>query len=85
MSQIEKHTPQDSAYRPMVDRMAEMSANMSPNAGSPPSVIANTISRAITARRPRTRYAVGFGARPLIALRKWGGDRVFDQVMGRMM
>ena len=85
MSQIGKVTPPDSAYRPMVDRMAEMSANMSPNAGSPPSVIANTISRAIKARRPRTRYAVGYGARPLIALRKWGGDRVFDQVMGRMI
>jgi len=85
MSQIEKHTPQDSAYRPMVDRMAEMSANMSTDAGSPPSVIANTISRAIKARRPRTRYAVGYGARPLIFLRKWGGDRVFDWAMGRMM
>ena len=84
-SQIEKHTPQDSAYRPMVDRMAEVSANMSPDMGSPPSVIANTISRAIKASRPRTRYAVGFGARPLILTRKWFGDRVFDWVMGRMM
>jgi NAD(P)-dependent dehydrogenase (short-subunit alcohol dehydrogenase family) len=85
MSQIEKLTPKDSAYRPMVDRMAEMSANMSPDSGSPPSIIANTISRAIKARRPRTRYAVGYGARPLIFIRKWFGDRVFDRVMGRMM
>jgi NAD(P)-dependent dehydrogenase (short-subunit alcohol dehydrogenase family) len=84
-SQIDKHTPQDSAYRPMVSRMAEMSANMSPDMGSPPSVIANTISRAIKARRPRTRYAVGYGARPLIFVRKWFGDRAFDWVMGRMM
>jgi NAD(P)-dependent dehydrogenase (short-subunit alcohol dehydrogenase family) len=84
MSEIEKHTPQDSAYRPMVDRMAGMSSDMSPDAGSPPSVIANTISRAIRARRPRTRYAVGYGARPLIFIRKWFGDRTFDWVLGRM-
>jgi hypothetical protein len=70
----------------MVDRMAEMTANVSTgNSGSPPSVIANTISKAIKARRQRTRYAVGYGARPLIFLRKWGGDCVFDWVMGRMM
>ena len=84
MSQINKVTPSDSAYRPMVDRMAAMSANMSSDMGSPPSVIANAISRSIKARRPRTRYAVGFGARPLIFIRKWFGDRIFDRVIGRM-
>lgn len=85
MSQINKVTPPDSAYRPMVDRMEAMSANMSSNMGSPPSVIANAISRSIKARRPRTRYAVGFGARPLIFIRKWFGDRMFDRVIGRMV
>jgi short-subunit dehydrogenase len=52
---------------------------------SPPSVIANTISRAIKASRPRTRYAAGAMARPLIFTRKWLGDRFFDTVLHRMV
>ena len=30
-------------------------------------VVADAIAKAVTARRPKTRYAVGFGAKPLIA------------------
>ena len=33
-------------------------------AGSPPAVVAETIHRALTARRPRARYLVGKGSRP---------------------
>jgi NAD(P)-dependent dehydrogenase (short-subunit alcohol dehydrogenase family) len=33
-------------------------------AGSPPRVVAETVSRALTARRPRARYLVGKGSRP---------------------
>lgn len=50
---------------------------------SPPSVIADTIGRAVTARRPKTRYATGFGARPLIGLRRILPDRAFDVVISR--
>ncbi|MFF2815315.1 oxidoreductase [Kitasatospora cineracea] len=50
---------------------------------SPPSVIADAIGKAVTARRPRTRYATGFGARPLIALRRILPDRAFDAVISR--
>jgi short-subunit dehydrogenase len=52
---------------------------------SPPSVIANTISRAIKANRPRIRYAVGAMARPLIFMRKWFGDSFYDMVLNRMV
>lgn len=45
---------------------------------SQPEVIAELVSRAVSARHPRTRYAGGFLARPVMALRKWGGDRLFD-------
>lgn len=51
---------------------------------SPPSLIANTILKAITARKPKTRYAVGYLARPTIFMRKWFGDRFFDRIL-RMM
>ncbi|WP_210637615.1 oxidoreductase [Streptomyces sp. GESEQ-13] len=50
---------------------------------SPPTVIADAVGKAVTARRPRTRYATGFGARPLLALRRFLPDRAFDAMMGR--
>jgi len=49
---------------------------------SPPEVIARTIVKIVTARHPRTRYAVGFMAKPLIAARRVLPDRVFDQLIG---
>ena len=53
--------------------------------GSPPSVIAKTVSRALKSRKPKTRYAAGELAKPLIFIRKWFGDRVFDKaVMSQM-
>jgi len=53
--------------------------------GSPPEVVADTVSRALKARRPRTRYAVGKYAGLLIGIRKWLGDRTYDRlIMGRL-
>ena len=48
---------------------------------SHPSLIAKTISNALKAKRPKTRYAVGKLAKPLIFIRKWFGDRIFDRVV----
>jgi NAD(P)-dependent dehydrogenase (short-subunit alcohol dehydrogenase family) len=45
---------------------------------SPPEVVAKAIGRAVVARRPRTRYAVGLGAKPVILARRVLPDRVFD-------
>lgn len=56
-------------------------ANASRN--SPPSVIADAIGKAVTASKPKTRYAVGFGARPLIAARGLLSDRQFDARISR--
>jgi NAD(P)-dependent dehydrogenase (short-subunit alcohol dehydrogenase family) len=52
-----------------------------PGAASPPSVVVDAIVQAIAAKRPRTRYAVGKLARPLMLLRKLFGDRVFDKTI----
>jgi NAD(P)-dependent dehydrogenase (short-subunit alcohol dehydrogenase family) len=46
-------------------------------AGSPEDV-ARVIEKAISARRPRTRYPVTFAARFLMRLRRWLPDRGFD-------
>jgi NADP-dependent 3-hydroxy acid dehydrogenase YdfG len=48
---------------------------------SPPELIADTIAKAVQTRRPKTRYAVGFGARPMIFLRRLLPDRAFDRFM----
>jgi hypothetical protein len=48
------------------------------------SVAAKAILRAATARRPKTRYMVGYGARPLILLSRIIPDRVFDAVTRRL-
>ena len=50
---------------------------------SPPEVIAKTVTKAATSRRPKTRYAVGSGAKPLIFLRRWLPDRVYDSFIRR--
>ncbi|WP_330175036.1 oxidoreductase [Streptomyces sp. NBC_01498] len=50
---------------------------------SPPTVIADTIAKAVTARRPKTRYPTGSGARPLIALKAILPDRAFDTLISR--
>jgi len=52
-----------------------------PGAASPPSLIADTIAKAIAAKRPKTRYAVGKLAKPLIFIRKVFGDRLFDKAI----
>lgn len=48
---------------------------------SPPELIADTIAKAVTSKRPKTRYAVGFGAKPLLFMRKILSDRAFDGLM----
>ena len=48
---------------------------------SSPALIAKTVRRAVTARRPRTRYLVGFGAKPMVWTHKLFGDRVYDWVI----
>lgn len=51
---------------------------------SSPDVIGRTIARAVTARRPKTRYAVGAGAKPLILMHRWLPTRAFDAVVRRI-
>lgn len=48
---------------------------------SNPLVIASLILKAIRARRPKTRYAGGFGAKPALLARKLVPDRLFDRVI----
>lgn len=56
-----------------------------PSQSSPPSVIADVISKAIAASRPKTRYAAGKMAAQTLFFRKWFSDRFFDKTMLNMM
>ncbi len=71
-----------SAYAGIVNRMSERTGRGMPS-GSPPSVIANTIFKAVRSRRPRTRYVAGQFGRPVLLFRSIGGDRVYDWLMDR--
>ncbi|MGW3245342.1 oxidoreductase [Streptomyces sp. NPDC001070] len=71
-------------YAEQATAMAGMLASESTaRRSSPPSVIADAIARAATARRPRTRYATGFAAKPMIAARRVLPDRAFDALIRR--
>ena len=51
--------------------------------GGGPEVVARAIERAVTAKRPRTRYRVTNSARLFIVLRRLSPDRVWDALVSR--
>ncbi len=76
-------TASGSAYADQIRAVAgTMRSESNQRRYSAPAVIARTIGKIVTARRPRTRYAVGFMARPLIAARRILPDRAFDRLIG---
>ncbi|MFJ5330110.1 oxidoreductase [Pectobacterium versatile] len=70
------------AYAKQAEAMADsMVGESSRKRQSSPQVIADTIAQAVNACRPKTRYAVGFGAKPMICIRRLLSDRLFDRFM----
>jgi short-subunit dehydrogenase len=71
-----------SAYSNMAEKMriATLKSYAKGN-GSSPALVAKTVSKALKAKRPKTRYAVGKMAKPLLFARKWLGDRIFDRIV----
>lgn len=63
-------------YAALAQAIARSTAPM-----SAPTVVADAIARAVRARRPRTRYVAGNLARPLMFIRKYFGDRVYDRLI----
>lgn len=70
-------------YRVLAQAMAKTMRNSYGKAGaaSPPSVVADAILKAVRSSRPKTRYVVGKMAKPLLFIRKYFGDRVFDMAI----
>ena len=70
------------AYANIAKAMAEsIKAISDKGRGSPPSVIADAISKILRTEKPKSRYAVGKLAKPLMFIRKHVSDRVFDKMM----
>lgn len=72
----------NSPYEPLVKKIAA-AAKTSYDKGdaSPASVITALISKAIDARKPKTRYAAGKWAKPMMFIRRYFSDRVFDAII----
>lgn len=70
-------------YKSIVDAVAKSSKELygNPKAGSPPSVIADVIAKAIRAKKPKTRYAKGKMAGMLLFSRKLLSDKAFDKAV----
>ncbi len=72
-------------YKPYAEAHARMFARADTSSVSaPPEAVARIVSRALKARRPRTRYAAAGGALPLLMLRRILPDRMFDRVVRLM-
>ncbi|MFC8435145.1 SDR family NAD(P)-dependent oxidoreductase, partial [Streptomyces sp. NPDC057253] len=73
-----------SAYARQAEAVAtSMTSEANTKRLSDPKVIADAIGKAVSARKPKTRYATGFGARPMITLRGLLSDRGFDGFISR--
>lgn len=69
-------------YAPMAHAVAQAVRSSAQNNGSSPaSVVVEAITTALRASRPKTRYVIGKLARPLLFLRRWLSDRMFDKVV----
>lgn len=77
-----KETAKGGAYEMHANQAAEgMIKNYSGNMLTKPERIARTIRKAVTKKRPRTRYLVGFMAKPMVLTQKIFGDRMYDWVI----
>jgi NAD(P)-dependent dehydrogenase (short-subunit alcohol dehydrogenase family) len=75
----------DTAYGPYARRHAKMFEQVETSGlPSPPEVVADGIGRAVKARRPRARYAIGGGAKRFLLVRRLLSDRILDRLMWRM-
>ncbi len=63
--------------REMVAKFRRLQGRKAP----PPSVISSLVAKALSAKRPATRYYGGLMAGPLLFLRRWLSDRMFDRLI----
>jgi len=71
-----------SAYSESAHKLnASMQNMVTKNMMSPTSVITTTILNIIESKKPKTRYVVGAMAKPMMWMRKYLGDTMFDKIL----
>jgi len=74
----------ESAYKAGLDRLFAMASDpKAASRGTDAEVLARVFVEAATAARPRRRYVKGAAARPLMFIRKWFGDGIYESVLRR--
>lgn len=75
-----------SPYRAMMDKIvAGLERTAQRNGSSQPAVISNTILKIVNSNKPKTRYRVGKFAKPMVWMRIYLGDRMFDKIVMSQM
>jgi len=76
----------NSAYKGMMDKIIEGTKKAGEgNGSSKPSVIADAMSKIVNSSNPKTRYRVGKFAKPMVWMRTYLGDRLFDKIVMSQM
>ncbi|APB71171.1 oxidoreductase [Paenibacillus polymyxa] len=72
------------AYEQTANKSADnMTKTYSGSNLTKPVVIARCIGKAVTVKRPKTRYLIGFAAKPMVFIKTVFGDRIFDRIITR--
>ena len=75
--------PSDTAYAKRYEKLGDF-FKKNKHLGSKPEVLAQTISKAIKAKNPKTRYMSSLGVRPALILRRLLSDKMIDRLLKRM-
>lgn len=79
-------TSANGAYAEKANRMADrMKKDYGSGSLTSPSVIASVIRKAVTVRRPKTRYAAGYLSGFSLFMRRLLSDRMFDRMLRSMV
>jgi short-subunit dehydrogenase len=81
LKNISKYSAQG-AYADLTSKLVVATKKMyEKGQGSKTTVISNTISKIVNERKPKTRYRVGMWAKPMVWLRIYLGDKIFDKIV----
>ncbi|WP_373553845.1 oxidoreductase [Haliscomenobacter sp.] len=68
-------------YKGIVDKLVVATNKMYEQGGTKTAVIADTIVKIVNSTNPKTRYRVGKWAKPMVWMRVYLGDRLFDRIV----
>lgn len=81
-----KKTSMKGAYKESAIRSAaNMKKSYAGDKPTKPIVIAKTIAKSVTVSKPKTRYLVGYGAKPVVFLKAIFSDRLYDKIIKKIM